>query len=106
MSTSSLKDLSILPVMKATRMRTLIYDTRFKIDEETTKAMAWISFPNLLPTSFVKDSLFSLASAIGEPLQLDLATINKTRPSCARVKVLVDLLATTPKEVIMDIENE
>lgn len=25
-------------------IRTLIYDARFKINEETTKAMAWISF--------------------------------------------------------------
>lgn len=33
-------------------MRTLIYDVNFKIDEETTKTMAWISFPNLLPTFF------------------------------------------------------
>ncbi|WMV29183.1 hypothetical protein MTR67_022568 [Solanum verrucosum] len=30
-------------------MRTLIYDARFNINEETTMSMAWISFPNLLP---------------------------------------------------------
>lgn len=35
-----------------------------------------------------------------------MATINKTRPSCARVKVLVDLLTELPKKVRMDIENE
>lgn len=35
-----------------------------------------------------------------------MATINKTRPSCARVKVLVDLLAEHPKNVRMDIFNE
>ncbi|XP_060210254.1 uncharacterized protein LOC132637130 [Lycium barbarum] len=35
-----------------------------------------------------------------------MATINKTRPSCARVKVLVDLLADLPKAVRMDIEDE
>nr|XP_016459131.1 PREDICTED: uncharacterized protein LOC107782715 [Nicotiana tabacum] len=68
--------------------------------------MAWISFPNLLPNYFVKECLFSLASAVGKPLHLDLATINKTRPSCARVKVLVDLLTDLPKKVRMDIENE
>lgn len=61
------------------QMRPSIYDSKFKIDEETSKAMTWISFPNLLPTS--------IASAVGRPLHLDLATINKTRPSCARVKV-------------------
>lgn len=69
-------------------------------------AMAWISFPGLLPTFFVKECLFSIASAVGKPLHLDMATINKTRPSCARVKILVDLLADLPKKVRMDIEDE
>lgn len=75
------------------QLRPLIYDAKFKVGEETPKAMVWISFPGLLPTYFVKECLFSLASAVGKPLHLDMATINKTRPSCVRVKILVDLLA-------------
>ncbi|WMV42195.1 hypothetical protein MTR67_035580 [Solanum verrucosum] len=43
--------------------------------------------------------MFSLASAVGKPLQVDLATQNKTRPSCARVKVEVDLLGEFPKRI-------
>ncbi|KAG5606773.1 hypothetical protein H5410_028265 [Solanum commersonii] len=43
---------------------------------------------------------------LGKPVHLDLATIYKTRPSCARVKVLVDLKAIFPKSVMMDIINE
>lgn len=82
-------------------MRTLIYDPRFKVNEETSMAMAWISFPNLLPTFFVKECLFSIAAAVGKPIQLDQATINKTRPSCARVKVLVNVNGTFPKVVKM-----
>lgn len=39
-------------------------------------------------------------------MSLDMATVNKTRPSCARVKVLIDLLDDLPKKVRMDIENE
>lgn len=35
-----------------------------------------------------------------------MATINKTRPSCARVKVQVDLLSNLPKIVRMEIQNE
>jgi len=89
----------------AYQMRPLIYDAKFKVDEETTQAMAWISFPDLWPTFFVKESLFSLASAIGKPIQLDMATINKTRPSCARVKVQVNLLADLPKFVELEIED-
>lgn len=69
-------------------------------------AMAWILFPGLLPTYFFKEYLFSLASVVGNPLYLDMATINKTRPNYARVKVLIDLLADHPKKVRMDIENE
>lgn len=88
------------------QMRPLIYDSKFKIDKETTMALAWISFPNLLPTFFVKVCLFSLAAAVGTPFHLDMATINKTRPSCARVKVQIDLLAKLPKRVRMDIEDE
>ncbi|KAF3627430.1 hypothetical protein FXO38_28765 [Capsicum annuum] len=87
-------------------MRPLIYDSKFKIDAETTQAIAWISFPSLLPTFFVKAALFSLASAVGKPLQLDAATINKTGPSCARVKVQVDLGGNLPKHVNMEIVDE
>ncbi|KAK4706512.1 hypothetical protein R3W88_033929 [Solanum pinnatisectum] len=65
--------------------------------------MAWISFLNFKPTFFVKESIFSLASVVGKPLQLDMATINKTRPSCARVKVQVDLLANLPRVVELEV---
>uniref|UniRef100_A0A0V0IIV3 Putative ovule protein n=1 Tax=Solanum chacoense TaxID=4108 RepID=A0A0V0IIV3_SOLCH len=87
-------------------MRTLIYDSRFNVNEEASLAMAWISFPNLLPTFFVKECLFSLAVAVGKPIQIDQATVNKSRPSCAHVKVLVDLKKNFPKVVQMNIENE
>lgn len=54
----------------------------------------------------MQKNIFSLASTVGKPLQLDLATINKTRPSYTRVKPLVDLKGDLPKPVVMDIENE
>ncbi|KAH0761589.1 hypothetical protein KY290_017662 [Solanum tuberosum] len=90
----------------AYQMRPFIYDANFKAGEETTKATTWISFPDLLPTFFVKEVLFSLASVVGKPLQLDLATINKTRPSCARVKVQVHLVTEKPEFVQMQLEDE
>lgn len=83
----------------------LIYDARFRINKETTKTMACISFSYLLVTYFSKECFF-LAYGIEKPLQLDLATINRTRPSCARVKVLIDLKGVLPRSVIMDIKNE
>lgn len=64
-------------------MRTLIYDEKFTMETETSQAVAW----NLLPTFFGKEAIFSLAAGIGKPIHLDAATTNKTRPSCARVKV-------------------
>lgn len=39
-------------------------------------------------------------------MALDMETVNKTRPSYARVKVLIDLLADLPKKVRKDIENK
>ncbi|KAG5570117.1 hypothetical protein H5410_059883 [Solanum commersonii] len=65
-----------------------------------------LSRPYLLPTFFVKECLFSLAAVVGKPIQIDQATINKSRPSCARVKVIVDLRKDFPKVIKMNIENE
>lgn len=56
----------------------LIYNEKFSIEEEITHAIVWISFSDLKPTCFVKDSIFLLAAAIGRPLHLDSVTINKT----------------------------
>lgn len=86
-------------------MRPLIYEEKFIVTEETTQAMAWISFPDLWPTFFGKESLFSLATTIGKPIHLDNATINKTRPSCARVKVQVDLLGELPNLVELEVAD-
>lgn len=90
----------------AYQMRPLIYAAKFNVNREITQDMAWISFPNILPTFFVREALFSLASAVGKPLHLGMDTINKTRPSCARVKVQVDLLSKFPDTVRMDIKDE
>ncbi|KAF3617110.1 hypothetical protein FXO38_34177 [Capsicum annuum] len=87
------------------QMRPFIYDAKFKPTVETSKAVAWISFPDLLSTFFGKESLFSIASAIGKPLQLGMVMINKTRPSCTRVKILVDLLANLPEVIEIEVVN-
>uniref|UniRef100_A0A0V0ITN9 Putative ovule protein n=1 Tax=Solanum chacoense TaxID=4108 RepID=A0A0V0ITN9_SOLCH len=80
-------------------MRTLKWDPMFDSEEETSIAIAWISFPSLPPNFFGKEAIFSLAAAVGKPLQLDMATLNKTRPSCARVKVEVDLMGEFPTRI-------
>jgi len=80
-------------------MRTLKWDPCFDPSEETSTTISWISFPALPPNFFGEEAFFFLAAEVGKPLQVDLATQNKTRPSCARVKVEVDLLGDFPKRI-------
>ncbi|KAH0712178.1 hypothetical protein KY285_007784 [Solanum tuberosum] len=42
-------------------------------------------------------------TAVGKPIHLDKAMINKTRPSCARLKVQVDLAAELPRQVDIEV---
>uniref|UniRef100_M1ANC1 Uncharacterized protein n=1 Tax=Solanum tuberosum TaxID=4113 RepID=M1ANC1_SOLTU len=55
---------------------------------------------------FAREALFSLASAVGTPLQVDKATTGKSRPSVARVKVEVNLLSSLPNRVRMFFKDE
>lgn len=43
--------------------------------------------------------VFSLEVAVRETLQVNLTIQNKTRPSCAKVKVEVDLLGDFPEKI-------
>ncbi|KAG5616665.1 hypothetical protein H5410_016489 [Solanum commersonii] len=80
-------------------IRTLKWDPMFDPKEETSIAIAWISFPSLPPNFFGKEAIFSLAATVGKPLQVDMVTLNNTRPSCARVKVEVDLMGEFPTRI-------
>ncbi|KAK4343232.1 hypothetical protein RND71_036326 [Anisodus tanguticus] len=77
-------------------MRTFKWEPWFSAEEETSIAHTWISFPGLAPNFYNETHLFSFAAAAGKPLAIDVATKNKTRPSCARVKVEIDLLKEHP----------
>lgn len=59
----------------------------FNPKEETSIALAWISFPDLPVQFFIKEALFPIAPAIGKPLNVDKATNGQTRPSVARVRL-------------------
>lgn len=54
----------------------------------------------------MKEVIFSIASVVGKPLTVDMATKNQTRPSCARVKLEVDLTAKLPKRVKINEEDD
>ncbi|KAG5583448.1 hypothetical protein H5410_054075 [Solanum commersonii] len=47
-------------------MRTLKWDSLFDPEKETSRAIAWISFPTLPPKIFVKEVVFLLAIAVGK----------------------------------------
>ncbi|KAG5624599.1 hypothetical protein H5410_009817 [Solanum commersonii] len=80
-------------------MKTLKWDPMFDPEKETSIEIASISFPSLPPNFLGKETIFSLASAVGKPLQVHMATLNKTRPSCVRVKVEVDLMGVFPNRI-------
>ncbi|KAK4369667.1 hypothetical protein RND71_009142 [Anisodus tanguticus] len=82
-------------------MRTFKWDVSFNPAEESRYAYGWISFPGLSPHYYGESTLFSLAAAVGSPI--DAATLNKTRPSCARVKVEFDLLKNHPQHVVIQV---
>lgn len=65
--------------------------------------MTWISFLDLLPIFFAKESLFSLSSAVGKLIHLDLTMINKTQPSFAKVKVQVNFTEKLPEYVELEV---
>lgn len=78
----------------------------FNHREETSKAVVWISFPDLPANFFAKKSLMSIASAVGKPLAVDKATQDRTRPSTARVKVLINLMDKHPKRIRINIVDK
>ncbi|KAG5570996.1 hypothetical protein H5410_060762 [Solanum commersonii] len=101
----------LLPIQLGTQGRCLVrwlarrYILQFRVfpwiigfnpKEETSRAFVWISFPNLPPKLFAKQSLLLIASVVGKPIAIDKATQDKSRPSIARVKVELDLLANFP----------
>ncbi|XP_070022680.1 uncharacterized protein [Nicotiana sylvestris] len=84
---------------KEHQIRTFPWSIGFKTNEETTKAVVWISLPNLPTELFAMKALLSIASAVGKPIAIDKATQTKSRPSTARVKVILDLMDKLPDKI-------
>ncbi|XP_070034157.1 uncharacterized protein [Nicotiana tomentosiformis] len=71
----------------------------FNVKEEPTKAVVWISLPNLPTELFAMKALLSIASAVGKPIAIDKATQTKSRASTARVKAILDLMGKLPHKL-------
>nr|AAT40519.2 hypothetical protein SDM1_22t00007 [Solanum demissum] len=64
----------------------------------------WENDPNFFLVArcynlFAKKSLLSIASTFGKPIAIDKATQIKSRPSTARVKVILDLMEKLPNRI-------
>jgi hypothetical protein len=69
-------------------MRVLKWSKNFKYSSDSPIVLLWVSFENLL--------VFSVAFAIGKPLEIDKAT-TLSRPSVARVSIKIYLLKPNPR---------
>lgn len=58
------------------------------------------------PNFFVKEEIFSSATAVGKPLQVDMETKNQTKPRYARVKVEVDQLGDFSKRINIRVRKQ
>ncbi|CAI9108595.1 OLC1v1008239C1 [Oldenlandia corymbosa var. corymbosa] len=71
----------------------------FRFEEDPLVVSIWLSLYDL-PVEFMHpEVIFSMASAIGQPLKVDTPTVNITRPSVARFCVEVDLMKDLPKSL-------
>ncbi|KAL2242479.1 UNVERIFIED_CONTAM: hypothetical protein Sindi_0365900 [Sesamum indicum] len=73
-------------------MRVFKWTPAFTPSKESSIVPVWVSFPELPAHLFRKEVLFTVASMIGTPLQIDDATLNQSKLSKARACIELDLL--------------
>ncbi|KAL2225663.1 UNVERIFIED_CONTAM: hypothetical protein Sindi_2927400 [Sesamum indicum] len=73
-------------------MRVFKWTPTFTPSKESSIVPVWVSFPELPAHLFRKEVLFTVASMIGTPLQIDDATLNQSKLSKARACIELDLL--------------
>ncbi|OIS98210.1 hypothetical protein A4A49_21890 [Nicotiana attenuata] len=71
----------------------------FKPEEDLPIAPIWVLLPGLAFHMHTWIYVKQVVRAIGTPLEMDLATKGRTRPSMAKVKVEIDLLKDQPNSV-------
>ncbi|XP_017979623.1 PREDICTED: uncharacterized protein LOC108662683 [Theobroma cacao] len=72
------------------KMRVFKWSPDFEPEKESAVVPVWVSFPNLKAHLFEKSALLLIAKTVGNPLFIDEATANGSRPSVARVCVEYD----------------
>jgi len=84
---------------KEHQVRVFPWTIGYNPKEETSMAAVWISFPSLPPELFARRALMSIAAAVGKPIAIDKATQLRSRPSTARVKVILNILDKHPEQI-------
>lgn len=77
--------------MEGQSFRLFKWTKDFKLHHELPLAPQWIFLPELMIHLYRKDCLQIFATHFGRYLEIDNATLNHTRVTCARICVEVDL---------------
>ncbi|WMV47683.1 hypothetical protein MTR67_041068 [Solanum verrucosum] len=86
-------------------MKIMKWSTTFKPNSDHSLAPVWVNLPDLKWHLFEWDAICRILEPIGTPLLLDKATLTKTRPTIAKVRVEIDLTKPFIDEVILEITN-
>ncbi|KAG5599844.1 hypothetical protein H5410_031214 [Solanum commersonii] len=86
-------------------MKIIKWSTKFKPDADNTLAPVWINLPDLKWHLYEWDAICRIVAPIGTPFLLDKATLAKTRPTTAKVRVEIDLTKPLINEVLLEITN-
>ncbi|XP_060210726.1 uncharacterized protein LOC132637688 [Lycium barbarum] len=78
----------------------------FKPEEDLLVAPVWVLLPTLPFHLHHWHYMKQIVSNIGTPLELDMATKSRTRPSMAKIRVEIDLLKTLPDKIWIGMEYE
>ncbi|XP_042065547.1 uncharacterized protein LOC121809061 [Salvia splendens] len=84
-------------------MRVFKWSPEFDVFCESPVAAIWCNLIGLPIHLFDHSALFAIGKLLGNPIQIDRATANKTRLSFARICLEIDITKPAPEEIILDI---
>lgn len=87
-------------------MRMFKWSLDFDPNEETSLAPIWVLLPELPFRMFKWDYLKQVLEQISTPIKEDIATIARTRPHMAKVRVEVDLMKSLQDSVFVGIKGD
>ncbi|XP_060203078.1 uncharacterized protein LOC132631524 [Lycium barbarum] len=82
------------------------WSPNFKPEEDLPIAPVWVLLPKLPFHLHTWHYLKQIVSSVGTPLEMDMATKGRTRPSMAKVRVEIDLLKPQPEAVYIGLVHE